>query len=143
MGIANPFDASYNPIVRFEASGIDCQFTTNIAVMPNLECGHPILAIAQNPTHLPHFSLMYVRQLLCGSQRENLPLPPKFVSDPQKLQFGDLTNRVTFPQTPSFLDASSIKEIIFLALTFATGSSSNESKTARKIWILSSWHTER
>ena len=80
--------------------------------------------------------------MLCGLQSENLPFLPKFVSDPQKWQFGDLTKRDTFPQTPPFLDASSIKEIILLALIFATGSSSNKSRTARNIWILSSWQTE-
>ncbi len=83
-----------------------------------------------------------MRQLLCGSQREKLPLPPKFVSAPQNWQFGELTNRVTFPQTPPFLDTSSIAEIIVLARIFAAGSSSKESKTHRKICNLSSGHTE-
>ncbi len=80
--------------------------------------------------------------MLCSLHKSNLPLPPKFVSLSQNTHFGDLTNRVTFPQTPPFLDASSIAEIIVLARIFATGSSSKESKTHRKICNLSSGHTE-
>jgi hypothetical protein len=47
-----------------------------------------------------------------------------------------------FPHTPPVLDAFSIAEIIALALNFATGSNSKESKTQRKICILSSGQTE-
>jgi hypothetical protein len=86
MGIAYPVDATYNPIVRFEVFGIDCQFTANIAVMPNLERRHPILAIAQNLAHFPRLSLMYVRQLLCSPQSENTSLLPNLSLEPQTAQ---------------------------------------------------------
>jgi hypothetical protein len=58
MRIANPLDITDNAIVRFEVFGIDCQFTANIAVVPHFECGHPILAVAQNLTHFSRLNLM-------------------------------------------------------------------------------------
>jgi hypothetical protein len=57
MGIAYPVDAMDKPIFRFKVFGIDCKFTADIAVMPILECGHPILAIAGYLTHFSRLSL--------------------------------------------------------------------------------------
>ena len=57
MGIANPIDASYNSIVHFEVFGIDCQFTANIAVVSNLKCGHPVLAVVKDFAHFARLNL--------------------------------------------------------------------------------------
>jgi len=86
MGLAYPVDATYNPIVRFKVLGIDCQFAANVAVMPNLERRHPILAIAQNLAHFPRLNLMYVRQLLCSAQSDNSPLPSNLSLEPHTAQ---------------------------------------------------------
>ena len=99
-----------------------------MAAMIIIKSCHPTPAILHSLNCFHHLSLKSVRQLLCGAQKENRPFRPKFVIDPQKWQFRDLTNRVRFPQTPPFVDASSIKEIMPLAFLLERGWAPNKAR---------------
>jgi hypothetical protein len=58
MGITYPVDAIDNTIVQLKVFGIGCKFTADFAVMPILECGHPILAIVNYLAHFRRLNLM-------------------------------------------------------------------------------------